>query len=438
MVGTPMGRHLITGAAVCYDPISFFRSGLISNPGEFICGLPGLGKSTFLRRQLLGLVGFGVRPLVLGDLKPDYADLVAALGGQVLSLGRGMGTLNPLDTGALGQAAARIKGPLGERLRGEIHGRQLNMVAALIAITRGATHTVTSDENTILSAGLRVLNARPSATPPLLQDLIRVLDEGPDEVRNVVLSRGNETRYRDAVDPLHKSLLGLLDGALGAVFAQPTSAQIDLDATAVCMDLSRIAASDASLQAAALLATWAAGFGAVAGAQALTDAGIAPQRNYFVVMDELWRVLRAGAGLIDRVDAITRLNRNEGFGSALCTHTLEDLNAIPDPAERAKARGLAERCAVQVVGGLPQKEIEDLRGIISFSREEASHVTKWADPAPWDNLEGKKAKPPGRGKFLIKAGTKPGIPTEVILTPDELALNDTNRRWQMEAGGGFE
>ena len=83
MVGVPMGRHLATGATVCFDAISWFRHGLISNPGVFVLGLPGLGKSTFLRRQLLGLVGYGVRPLVLGDLKPDYADLVAALGGQI-------------------------------------------------------------------------------------------------------------------------------------------------------------------------------------------------------------------------------------------------------------------------------------------------------------------------------------------------------------------
>ena len=36
-------------------------------------------------------------PLVLGDLKPDYVDLIAALDGQVIRLGRGRGYLNVLD-----------------------------------------------------------------------------------------------------------------------------------------------------------------------------------------------------------------------------------------------------------------------------------------------------------------------------------------------------
>lgn len=35
-------------------------------------GKPGLGKSTLVRRMALGLAGYGIQPLILGDLKPDY------------------------------------------------------------------------------------------------------------------------------------------------------------------------------------------------------------------------------------------------------------------------------------------------------------------------------------------------------------------------------
>ena len=49
-------------------------------------------------------------PLVLGDLKPDYVDLIEALGGQVIELGRGRGHLNVLDPGEATAAADRLTG----------------------------------------------------------------------------------------------------------------------------------------------------------------------------------------------------------------------------------------------------------------------------------------------------------------------------------------
>jgi hypothetical protein len=103
-----------TGATVCCDPISWFqRAQLISNPSAFILGKPGLGKSTATRRMATGLAGYGVIPLVLGDLKPDYVDMVTALGGQVIPLGRGRGSLNVLDPGEATEAADRLTGDAG-------------------------------------------------------------------------------------------------------------------------------------------------------------------------------------------------------------------------------------------------------------------------------------------------------------------------------------
>ncbi|WP_238177142.1 hypothetical protein [Kribbella sp. VKM Ac-2566] len=67
------------------------RSRLISNPSAFVLGKPGLGKSTVVRRMALGLAGHGVQPLILGDLKPDYRDLIEALDGQVIDLAPGRG-----------------------------------------------------------------------------------------------------------------------------------------------------------------------------------------------------------------------------------------------------------------------------------------------------------------------------------------------------------
>lgn len=276
MTGVPLGQHLDTGATVCGDPISWFtRARYISNPSLFMLGMPGLGKSTLVNRMLIGLAATGVVPLVLGDLKPDYADTVRALGGQVISIGRGVGGINILDPGAMGAAAARLGGTAGQSLAAEAQGRVLNMVAALISVVR--SRPMDDHEQSVLAAALHHLRERtPTGRAPLLPDLLAVLQQGPDRVRAVTLDRGDDHRYRDAVDPLHRSLLGILDGPLGGTFSSPTSTRIDPAAPAVCIDISRIGESDTQLTAAAMLAAWSDGLGTVAAAHALADSGLAP------------------------------------------------------------------------------------------------------------------------------------------------------------------
>lgn len=435
MIGTPIGHHLRTGATVCFDPISWFtRAHLISQPSMFVLGRPGLGKSTFTRRTVLGLAAQRVTPLILGDLKPDYAALVRSLGGQVVKLGRGLGALNPLDVGALGRVLPQLAGAEAQRVRAEVHGRQLTMTAALITLAR--RHPVTDHEETILATALRLLTERHAATePPLLADLVTLLSQGHPDLHTVTLARGDEDRYHAAVDPLHRSLLGLLDGPLGSTFARPTTVRLDLDAPAVCIDISGIHASDERLQAAVLLACWSDGFGAIEAAHTLADAGLAPPRLFYAVMDELWRVLRSGAGLVDRVDELTRLNRGHALGTAYITHSLADLEALHSETDRAKARGFVERAAVVVCGGLPQRELHDLTEVVAFSRAEQRMITEWSTPPSWDAESGREAAPPGQGNFLIKVGATPGIPVHVDLTPAEVAtaVHNTNQRWQHTA-----
>ncbi|AMW13757.1 ATP/GTP-binding protein [Streptomyces qaidamensis] len=428
MTGVPLGQHLFTGATVCGDPLNWFtRARYISNPSLFMLGMPGLGKSTLVNRMLIGLSATGVVPLVLGDLKPDYADTVRALGGQVISIGRGRGGINVLDPGAMGAAAARIGGEAGEVLKAETHGRVLNMVAALITIVRG--RPMDDHEQSVLSAVLHHLRERtPQGRTVLLPDVLRVLAEGPDRVRAVTLDRGDDARYRDAVDPLHRSLLGILDGPLGDTFASETSTRIDPAAPAVCIDISGIGEADTQLTAAAMLAAWSDGLGTVAASHALADAGLEPRRWFFTVLDELWRPLRAASGIVDRIDALTRLNRSLGLGDAKITHTLKDAEALGTDADRAKARGFVERAGMVVCAGLPKAEMEDLGKVVGLSRREIELVSSWSSPPGW-GVSGEHEEPPGRGRFLIKVGGRPGIPIKVAITDAERRLHDTNTRW---------
>ncbi|WP_341769357.1 ATP/GTP-binding protein [Actinomyces bowdenii] len=431
MVGVPLGRHAHTGATLCCDPISWFqRAKLISNPSAFVLGKPGLGKSTIVRRMATGLAGYGVMPIVLGDLKPDYVDLIEALGGQVITLGRGRGYLNILDPGEAVRAAARLReaglGKEAAQVLADAHGRRHTMVSALLTILRQAPPT--DREETILDRALKHLDEHHEGVP-VLGDLLRVIQEGPPQVRAVALDRGDEARYREITEGLEASLIGLVGGGrLGEAFSRQTTNPMRRDAP-VAYDVSAIDDSEMDLQAATLLACWSAGFSTVNVAHALADAGLEPRRHYFVILDELWRALRAGRGMVDRVDALTRLNRQRGVGMAMISHTMSDLLALAGQEDRMKARGFVERSGMVICGGLPSAEMPQLTAAVPFSGAEQELLIGWQDPPAWDPSTGREAEPPGRGKFLVKVGGRPGIPVDVQLTETELSINDTNKLW---------
>lgn len=431
MIGVPLGRNMLSGATLCADPISWFqRANLISNPSAFVLGKPGLGKSSLVRRMALGLTGYGTLPLVLGDLKPDYVDLIEALGGQVIRLGRGRGHLNILDPGEAITAADRLTGSARQEVIADAHGRRHTMVATLITILRAAPPT--DREETILDRALHVLDERHDGVP-VLRDLVQLLDDGPDEVRQVALDRGDRVRYDDIIEGLLVSMQGLLgQGRVGEMFSQPTTTPMRRDVPVV-FDVSSIDDTQGALQGAALMACWSYGFGAVTVAHALAEAGLEARRHYFVVMDELWRALRAGQGMVDRVDALTRLNRQRGVGTAMISHTMSDLNALSREEDRQKARGFVERSGMVICGGLPSAEMPMLTQVVNFSRAEQQMLIGWQDPPAWDSSTGSEAAPPGRGNFLLKVGGRPGIPVHVTLTQTELGLHDTNRLWHEQS-----
>ena len=133
--------------------------------------------------------------------------------------------------------------------------------------------------------------------------------------------------------------------------------------------------------------------------------------------------------MVDRVDALTRLNRQRGVGMAMISHTMADLMALPDEHDRMKARGFVERAGMVLAGGLPQSEMPRLNESVMMSAAEEQMLIGWSAPPSWDPQSGREAEPPGRGKFLVKVGGRPGIPFQVALTDIERAVNDTNKRW---------
>ncbi|WP_284252916.1 ATP/GTP-binding protein [Litorihabitans aurantiacus] len=430
MLGVPLGVHEHTSATVCADPMSWFQGDAIGNPSVFVMGLPALGKTSLVARMCVGLAGYGVLPFVLGDTRPDYVPTIEALGGEVHRLGRNRDYINPLDPGESTVAAQRLRAAGFEREAQEVeadaHGRRLTTVLGLIAIQRkGPT---TEAEEAVLDRALHIVDARLDRVP-IMSDVLDVVREGPDELRAAVIDRGSWEVYQTKTEGLELSLTLLSTTGFGGLFSRESSKPLQRDKPVV-YDISAIPQGESDLLAAALLACWSNGFATVNIAGILADAGLEPRRLYFLVMDELHRILRAGGGMmVDRIDYLTRLNRAEMVGQAMITHTMKDLKALPE-SERLKAMGFIERSGMVILGGLPGAEMPDLTPVLPLTQEEQAKLASWATPPSQSAKEGVKQDPPGRGKFLIKVGGRPGIPIRVRLTQRELNLTNTNRKWQ--------
>ena len=468
LVGIPLGSHLYTSAPVCFDPLSWMtRAKFLHQPSMMLLGLPGFGKSTLARKIMLGLIATGVTALVLGDMKPDYRKLVESIdGGQIIDLGNGAGQLNPLDMGPLSQILPTLDAAVTDRrdqadlarehgrieladqltlsadkaatiarqVRARISGDRLRRIKSLSELTRG--RRIEDFEEAALREALALCDeaGQRSGTQPELTDLIAILDDCPQPILDAYCETDRQACLLES-KPLRRTLKSLLKGGFGDVFSGQTTTPINVDATAVCIDVSGIEASDRKLKGAVLLTCWEHGFAATAAAHFLHDAGCGPKRNFLAVLDEMWQVLRAGVGMVERVDELTRLNRVWGTALLMCTHTVTDLISLANEEDREIARGFIERAACLVVGALPRKEMSRLADIKPFTDTEVADITSWSSPPALTGDARTNTAPPGQGKFYIKVGEQgaPGLPLRSVLTTAEIeaGIHDTNQRFDL-------
>ena len=433
--GVILGENLNGPGVVCADHMAWFERRIISAPSAMVMGLNGLGKSTLIRRIMLGLANRGIHSMILGDIKPDYVDAVEALGGQVVRIGHGLGGINPLDAGNVDEAVRLLADHPQERaaLLQAAHERKKNLVISLVHIVR--RQAPTDREEVILDAAVRILEERGGS--PVLADLLEVVREAPPELRAAALDRGSMERYMDVTENLEASLMALLSGRLGGIFAAATTTPMMMDRSVV-FDVSATRDESSDVQAAPLLATWSYGFATVEIAQVLADAGVAPRRHYNVIMDEMWRISRASPGLVDRIDVLTRTNRSVGVGQMLCTHSITDMDTLPNEEDRVKARGFVERSKMLFTAGVPPREMEMIATVFNLSQEEQALLRSWNAPGSLDPTSGGHVPPAGMGNFMLKTSDDPGFPFHLHLADSEVDINNTNKRWSMATDRGGE
>lgn len=430
VTGAPIGPHLSTGSLVCFDHISWFTAGLISNPTIFLIGNIHLGKSSFARRLAMWADYTGAINLIPGDIKPDYIEPIEAMGGQIIKLKPGAPALNPLDikgaSGAINTLKALGRADLAKELTNDVNMRKQNAVAGLIAIARGSD--ITDREDNLLAMAIAELDN--NAGTPTLKDLFNIIEQGADPLLTAA-DAADRTDYLRISQPLKTTLRSLTTtGRMSGIFAGHTLDRFSLDKHMV-YDISAIPETNTNLVAAAFYQCSNEVFAAVSIANALADAGVKPQRHYNIIQDELWRQLTAAPGMVDRMNITQRLVRSYGVGQIQITHAVGDLDQLINLEERAKAKGLISKAGAVITAGLSPDETMKLSEIRPLTQKEQAHITSWQDPATWNtNLNAQKRYSPGLGKFLIKVGRRPGIPVQLMLTEAEINLYDTNKRWK--------
>lgn len=427
-IGLPLGRiNSARGKVGIFhcDPISWFtRAQVISSPSAFIIGLNGLGKSSLIRRWILGMAGYGIPSLVLGDVKGEHVKVITALGGQVLNLGRGLGCLNVLDITEAISAAKTLPTAAAGELLSLARARRAATLESFFAIEWG--HEVSSRERSILAEAMRVMDATVTGEA-IMKDLLQIIITGPDSVRAISLCRGDDTEYQRLTVELEATLTAWVQGhGLGEVFSGKTTVRLQRGQSSV-FSVATIREDDVKLRAAAMVASWSAGFGHVAIGHALGD--LTPVQ---IVQDELWQVLQL-PGLVDRFDTLTRLDRFKLVGRIMASHGLGDLDALEKPADRIKAGGFIARSGIVMCAGLPASEMPLLqRAGLHLSAAEQDYLTSNAVLTQGV----RSGEHPGCGNFLAKMTReqRPGVPFHLDLVPAELGaggLNDTNLGWDM-------
>lgn len=436
LIGAPLGRNIYNGSVVCCDPMSLFIRGIISAPSAMIIALNGRGKSSLIVRMCLFLADLGYIPMVLSDLKPDYVGMVQHLGGRVIQVGPGFGSVNPLDSGPLRDRFHELPRELQKELAAEIQTRRVSTVRGLLELTRGRPLDVDSQEPVVLSMAVReaAAVAEDEGREPVIQDLIDVIQSAPKSMQALTLS-DNEEAFRLETKSLVKGLIGLLeDGPFGNTFSRETTVEMPVD-KAVCFDVSAVDISDSMMRAAIQTVCWAYGQSAASAAKTLGEAGLAPERHHFMVMDEMWQILEASELLVHQINAVTRLNRTKGLGQILCTHSMKDLTLSTDKLSKI-ARGFMERSSVKIFGGLARNEMPLLEEVMPLSEREKQLLVEWSAEGATDPRTGKTLPPPGRGRFMIKLGENvAGEPLSLNLTATEKRIHDTNSAWAAAMAG---
>jgi type IV secretory pathway VirB4 component len=409
-VGAYVGWNTLTLEAFAAHPAAWVTEGVTTNANVLVTGVPGAGKSALIKALAFRLMTFGVRTLVLGDLKGEYTALGRHLGADPLVLGPGHpARINPLDAGPA--AAALPAGSEAARSAGaDIHRRRLTLLAALIGVR--LMRRLTPLEESALSAAIRANthacagagNGNGAPTSGQVHHSLR----NPDESAARALGLRGIGEVVDKTEDVTHALANMLDGSLGGIFDGHSTAALDPAAPLQSVDISRLSgrSEDTIAMVLACLSTWG---------QAAVDASASITA---VVRDEVWRQLRFPS-LVRKVDADLRLQRAQGTIQLLATHRLSDFEAVgaAGSEEVAIARQLVGSFDTRVQLAQDTAALAMTKQAIGLTDAECALIASWGRAH--------------RGRALWKVGRAGSFPVQLVLSGLERRLFHTDDRMEV-------
>jgi type IV secretory pathway VirB4 component len=378
VAGAYIGQDLL-GGAFAYDPWELYRAGRVTSPNALVIGQIGRGKSALVKSYLWRQLVFGRQAWIV-DPKGEYGALASACGVAPLRLEPGGAVrLNPLDAPG---------GPADDAQR-----RQAELLASLASASLG--RPLLPRERA--AADLALATVGRAGAPPIPAVVGALL--APDAEAAAALHTDAASLAAEGRD-VALELRRLADGDLRGMFDGRTTANIDLSAPVVVLDLSALYSSAAL----GILMTCA-----TAWLQAAFRSGDGVQR--IVVVDEAWAVL-SDLAIARWLRSSTKLSRAFGVATMVVVHRLSDLaSAGDDASEQVRlARGLLADTETRVVYGQPPSEVSTARDLLGLSDVEADLLPRLP-----------------RGVALWKVGLRTFL-VEHKLGRAERTIVDTDRR----------
>lgn len=371
-VGAVMGWDVLTRATFTCHPVEWLLHELVTNPNMIFTGIPGSGKSATMKALALRLMAFGVKVLVAGDIKNEYAPMSQALGVPAVELGLGLpARMNPLDAGPLGQNLPTDPQRARERLD-EIHRRRVTLLETLLEMQVG--RRLLPIEKAAISYAVRrstgEYDGASTLVDPTIPQVWRVLAQpDADLALDMGLPHADVELAKEKLEHIRHGLGNMIEGSLGGLFDAPSTVRLDFDAPIQSVDLSRIdgRGDETVAMTMACVSSWS---------QAAIDM---PGGVRAIVRDEVWRSLRIPA-MIRKIDSDLRLSRSTGTIQMLSTHRLSDFEQVgaAGSEEVMIARNLIASCDTRVQLAQDTGPLAMTKEAIGLTDAECEHIASWS------------------------------------------------------------